>query len=169
MPPMLKMTYHSKRMQFKREEYDREKHDRWFALSVKQPFAQYIANGVKTIEVRSQYINYRGDVMICSSAKPVINGMMSGVSLCLAELYDCRKLSEFTDEQLAATMLPKDQIPKDGYGWMLRNIRRVVEHPVKGQLGLWNLVYTKDCIIPYPTKFRYDKKLKTWVCDVPKP
>lgn len=153
-------------MQFKREEYDREKHDRWFALSVKQPYAEHIANGIKTIEVRSQYTNFRGKLMICSSAKPVLPGMSSGCTVCEVELYDVVPLSQFTELMWAKTMIPEEQRPTEGYGWLLRNAQRVIEYPVKGQLGIWNLVYTKDCITPYPTKFRYDKKLKTWVTDV---
>ena len=154
-------------MQYKRGEYDSTKHDRWFALSVKQPYASYIANGVKTIEVRSHYLNYRGDVMICSSASPSYKDMPGGVTLCLAELYEVRRVSDFTDKDWASTMISEDKRPKEGYGWMLRNIRRVTEHPVKGQLGLWRLVYTKDCIVPYPKHVRFDKKLKTWVFDAP--
>lgn len=154
-------------MQFKSAEYDREQHDRWFALSVKQPWANFIADGLKTVEVRSHYLNYRGDVMICSSASPSSKDMPGGVSLCLAELYDVRKVADFTEKDWAATMIPKEQRPTEGYGWMLRNIRRVVEYPVKGQLGLWRLVYTKDCIVEYIKKFRFDKKRGTWVCDFP--
>lgn len=153
-------------MQFKSAD-DREQHDRWFALSVKQPWANFIADGLKTVEVRSHYLNYRGDVMICSSASPSSKDMPGGVTLCLAELYDVIRPCEFTEQDWAATMIPADQRPKDCYGWKLRNIRRVVEFPVKGQLGLWRLVYTKGCIVEYTKKFRYDKKLGTWVYDFP--
>ena len=79
-------------MQYRNNEYDKEKHDRWRALTVKQPYANDLVtkasedeNGmtyaVKTIEVRSKNTLYRGDVMICSSAKPVYPGMESGVTL----------------------------------------------------------------------------------------
>lgn len=155
-------------MQHKSNEYDREKHDRWYALSVKQPWASHIANGNKTIEVRSHYLNYRGDVMICSSASPSSKDMPGGVTLCLAELYDVKKISDFTDKDWALTMIPEPMRPKEGYGWKLRNIRRVVEFPVKGQLGLWRLVYTKGNIVEIPKHLRYDQKLKTWVFDAPK-
>ena len=40
----------------------------------------------------------------------------------------------------------------------MRNPRRVVEYPVKGQLGIFNLVYTKGEIVQYPRKMKVDKK-----------
>ena len=153
-------------MQFKAEEYNRELHDRWYALSVRQPYAEYIASGVKSIEVRSRYTNYRGELMICASSQPKMKGLESGVALCLVELYDVRPVSSFTEQDWAATMIPKNERPTEGFGWLLRKPRRVVEHPVKGQLGIWRLVYSKDLIIEHPKRLRYDKKSKTWVADI---
>lgn len=158
-------------MQIKAEDYDQEKHDRWKALTVKQPYANDLvtesrtdADGttyaVKSIEVRSRGTKYRGDILICSSAAPVIPGMESGVTLGLVELYDVKPISEFTEEDWDNTRIPRDKrsgITK-GYGWMMRNPRRVVEMPVKGQLGIYNLVCMKDEIVEYPKAMYIDKK-----------
>ena len=161
----------NKVMQFNSKEYDPEKHDRWRALTVKQPYANDLVtaaykdeNGVvygrKSIEVRSKKTSYRGDVLICSSAKPVYPGMESGVTLGLVELYDVKPIKEFTPEDWENTRIPKEKRAKitKGYGWLMRNPRRVIEFPVKGQLGIYNLVYTKDCILPYPVAMVMDKK-----------
>lgn len=40
------------------------------ALSVRQPWALAIVDGVKTIEVRSWATDYRGELLICASAAP---------------------------------------------------------------------------------------------------
>jgi hypothetical protein len=40
------------------------------ALSVKQPWADLIASGQKTIETRNWYTPYRGNILICSSKEP---------------------------------------------------------------------------------------------------
>ena len=158
-------------MQYKNSEYDKTKHDRWRALTVKQPYANDLVtkasedeNGmtyaVKTIEVRSKSTSYRGDVMICSSANPVYPGMESGVTLGLVELYDIKPVSEFSEEDWDKTRIPiekRKNITK-GYGWLMRNPRRVVEYPVKGQLGIFNLVYTKGEIVQYPRKMKVDEK-----------
>lgn len=158
-------------MQFNSKEYDPEKHDRWRALTVKQPYANDLVaeaykdeNGIvygeKTIEVRSKNTSYRGDVLICSAASPVYPGMESGVTLGLVELYDVKPIKEFTPEDWENTRIPKGKRAKitKGFGWMMRNPRRVVEMPIKGQLGIYNLVYTKGEIIQYPRKMVIDKK-----------
>lgn len=158
-------------MQFNSKEYDPEKHDRWRALTVKQPYANDLVtaaykdeNGVvygrKSIEVRSKKTSYRGDVLICSSAKPVYPGMESSVTLGLVELYDVKPIKDFTPEDWENTRIPKEKREKitKGFGWLMRNPRRVVEMPIKGQLGIYNLVYTKGEIIQYPRKMVIDKK-----------
>jgi len=43
------------------------------AISVKQPWAALIGAGVKTIETRVWKTYYRGDLLICASAKPIIS------------------------------------------------------------------------------------------------
>jgi hypothetical protein len=40
------------------------------ALSVKQPWAELIASGIKTIETRIWHTHFRGPLLICSSKKP---------------------------------------------------------------------------------------------------
>lgn len=139
-------------MQFKPNLYDEKIHDRFRALTVKQPYANRIAEGQKTVELRTKNTAYRGDILICSSSLPELEGLESGASICLVELYDVKKVKDLTKEEKAKTCLhEKAEYWKHAkYGWMLRNPRRVIEYPVKGQLGIWNLVYTEGLIIPYP-------------------
>lgn len=158
-------------MQYNNKDYKPKLHDRWRALTVKQPYANDLVteaykdeNGIvygkKTIEVRSKNTSYRGDVLICSAASPVYPGMESGVTLGLVELYDVKPIKEFTPEDWENTRIPKEKRAKitKGYGWLMRNPRRVIEFPVKGQLGIYNLVYTKGCIVEYPKVMVMDKK-----------
>lgn len=158
------------KMQYNNSDYNAEQHDRWRALTVKNPYATqlvtvaYEDNGItyaeKCIEVRSKNTPYRGDLMVCSSANPVIAGMESGVTLGLVELYDVKPIKDFTPEDWAQTRIPEEKrkhITK-GYGWLMRNPRRVVEFPIKGQLGIYNLVYTKDIITEYPRALVMDKE-----------
>lgn len=158
-------------MQYRNKDYDPEMHDRWHALTVKQPYANDLVTeaykddngivyGIKSIEVRSRNTTYRGDLLICSSAAPVYPGMGCGVTLGLVELYNVKPITEFTDEDWACTRIPKEKRLKitKGYGWMMRNPRRVVEMPIKGMLGIYNLVYTKGEIVQYPQKMVIDKK-----------
>lgn len=157
-------------MQFNSKDYNPAQHDRWRALTVKNPYATQLVtaefedDGIvyaeKSIEVRSKNTTYRGDLMVCSSANPVIAGYESGVTLGLVELYDVKPVADFTPEDWENTRIPPEKrksITK-GFGWMLRNPRRVVEFPIKGQLGIYNLVYTKGCIVEYPKVMVVDKE-----------
>lgn len=148
-------------MQIDRKKYDPEQHDVYKALSVKQPYADLLTRVVyrddkgqyhaeKTIEVRSRNTSYRGDLLVCSSAKPNIPGRLSGVICGFVELYDTKPVEEFTPEDWAATCIPEKDRPRKGYGWLMRNPRRVVEMPIKGQLGVYNLIVPKDDITEYP-------------------
>lgn len=147
-------------MQHEINKYNEDLHDKFNALSVKQPFADMISKGIKRIEVRSRKTKYRGDILIVSSKK-VFDGYeyneedRIGVSICRVELYDCKPLKECTEEELALTCLKRDELIKSlksgHYAWFLKNPIPVIEFPVKGQLGIFSLVYDKDFILDYPT------------------
>ena len=154
-------------MQIDRKDYNPDQHDVYKALSVKQPYADLLTRVVfwdesgeyhaeKTIEVRSRNTNYRGDLLVCSSAKPELPGMMSGVTCGVVELYDVKPIEQFTPEDWAATCIPEKDRPRNGYGWMMRNPRRVVEMPIKGQLGVYNLIVPKGDITEYPREMALD-------------
>lgn len=157
-------------MQYPIKDYNEEIHDQFKALTVKQPYAHNLVEfsheengvnyGLKTIEVRRRPTKYRGDLLICASATPIIHGLESGVSLGLVELYDIKPISEFTPEDWEQTLIPEEkrQFFQKGYGWMMRNPRRVIEFPVSGQLGIWNLCYSKGVIIEYPKNVILDDK-----------
>lgn len=147
-----------------------ESYDIYKALTVKQPYANDLVNaaykegnivyGFKSIEVRSRNTHYRGDVLVCSSAKPTYPHMLSGAALGLVELYDVKRVEDFTEEDWLCTRIPikKRANIKSGYGWMMRNPRKVIEVPVKGKLGLCDLSFLPDEIIPYPQRVFLDKK-----------
>lgn len=148
-------------MQIDRKHYNTDQHDVFKALSVKQPWADLLTrvafrdesgeyHAEKTIEVRTRNTNYRGDLLVCSSANPEISGHLSGVTCGFVELYDVKRVEDFTAADWDATCIPEKDRPTTGYGWMMRNPRRVVEMPIKGQLGVYNLIVPKDDITIYP-------------------
>lgn len=106
-------------------------------LSVRQPWASLIANGRKTIELRSWSTKYRGPIRIISGVSkwtgktPYPDGPR-GVTLCEAELADVRPA---TPEDTDAAGLP----PPDGwFAWVLRDARPIAQIPIKGRLGLYD-------------------------------
>lgn len=148
-------------MQYKNEEYDPIFHDRFKALSVKQPYADFIACGVKDIEIRTRPTKYRGELLICASrdGRPSKEAPGYGCTLAFVELYDCKPASKLTDDEWNRTKIPSEMIARIKelgacYAWFLRRPRRVIEYPVKGQLGIFNLVYTKGLIMEYPSRLK---------------
>ena len=104
----------------------------WKAISLKQPWANLIASGKKTIETRKWKTPYRGDVVICSSKSPDI--APAGCALCIVELYSVEPMKK---EHEAKACI---KVYLGAYGWFLRNMRLIVPPvPVKGELGVFNL------------------------------
>lgn len=107
------------------------------AISLKQPFANLVASGRKTIETRKWATKYRGDLVICSSQKPKIEPY--GKALCIVELYDVRPMTK-KDENKACIKLYTG-----AYAWLLRNLRKIdAPIPVKGSLGIFSLYLPKQ-------------------------
>ncbi len=102
------------------------------AISLKQPWANLVASGKKTIETRKWKTNYRGDLVICSSKKPNIHP--AGCALCIVELYDVKPMTKKDEKKACIKVYPR------AYSWFLRNIRQIKPVvPVKGQLGVFDL------------------------------
>lgn len=102
------------------------------ALSVRQPYANQIATGRKTIEVRNWTTKHRGPLLICASQTRAAAGDEPvGVSICVVELLDVRPMTR-RDERPAGC--------KAGPGllaWVLGEARPVEQIPIKGRLRLF--------------------------------
>jgi hypothetical protein len=119
------------------------------ALSIKQPWAARIAEGVKTIETRSWKTSYRGPVLVCVSKAMDWEGMGSvgspyhssktmnerGRAIAVAQLVDVRPM---TAEDEAAAQCPC--LP-GLFAWVLKSAVRINSFPVKGKLGLFEVPY----------------------------
>lgn len=107
------------------------------ALSVRQPYAEHIASGRKSVEVRTWITHYRGPLVIVASARACGN-LPAGVTVCVVDLLDIRRP---IDSDYAAACLPDDCDLYDerDWCWILGNPRRVVQVPTKGRLGLYDV------------------------------
>ena len=111
---------------------DKTKKKTWKAISLKQPWANLVAEGKKTIETRKWKTNYRGQLVICSSQKPPI--APAGYALCSVELYHIEPMKKEHEEKACIKVYP------GAYSWFLRNIKPFKNPiPVKGKLGLFTL------------------------------
>ena len=102
------------------------------AISLKQPWANLIASGKKTIETRTWATKYRGELVICSSQNPKIEP--TGCAICIVELYDVKPMTKADEKDACIKLFPKAK------GWFLKNVRPINPPiPVKGQLNIFNL------------------------------
>lgn len=149
-------------MQINNVDFDPNLHEQYKCLSVPQPIADWLTkidymdevgecHAKKEVEIRTRNIKYRGDVLICSAKQPEVAGYDCGVTLGLVELYDVKRVSDFTEEDWQMTALPRSEwTRKTGFGYFFRNPRPVVEMPVKGMLGLYKITLPKGDITEYP-------------------
>jgi len=121
-------------------------------ISIREPYASLIKDGVKTIETRSWKTKYRGPIYIhsCMSKhiikkdvkKLIKSELKYGYILCKAELVDCI----YMDEEFIEKEKNRDnnnficgRYEVGRYAWVLDNIEILNERKKnKGQLGLWN-------------------------------
>ena len=109
------------------------------ALSVQQPWASLIADGYKTIEVRSWATKHRGPLLICTSARPKIvmddgTVLPCGQALALVDVIDCRpfgKRGDLTKSCMDGMGIKLADV--EGHAWILENIRPIAPFPSEGQ------------------------------------
>lgn len=122
-------------------------------LSIKEPFATLIKDGVKIYETRSWKTNYRGEIYIHASLslskservetanEYLKTDIKPGFILCKCELVDCIPMSdEFIKYINNETSEYKYGLYSMGrYAWKLK-VLEVLDDPIpaKGKLGIWN-------------------------------
>ena len=119
-------------------------------LSIKNPYAGWIADGSKTIELRSWRCHYRGPVIICASARgdTTDHGMPNGVSRCLVTLVDIRPFTRADARAAKNTWRP------GLFAWVLTDCRPLPPIPVKGRLGLFDPPAPLRTVLPRPSPIR---------------
>ena len=109
------------------------------ALSLRQPWANLIACGKKTIETRTWATDFRGELLIASSKKPSIDP--AGCAVAVARLVECRPMT-LADERAAMC-----EVYKNAVAWILRDIRPIRPFPVTGQLGLFDIPVEASALV----------------------
>ena len=109
-------------------------------LAIRQPWCTYIAEGTKTIEVRTWRTAYRGPLLIVASGAPnkatddtgQVITLPTQIQVCTVDLIDIRPLIR---EDCAAACL--DDYDTGYWGWHLANPRHVRPVPHKGKLSIY--------------------------------
>ena len=121
------------------------------ALSIKQPWAELILQGRKTIEIRSWNTRYRGYFLIHASKKPDIEAirvfdfdlkrLLCGYILGYAKLSDVilyNSEKEFMkDKNKHLSIHGKTKYPV--YGFVLEDVHRIKPIKYKGKLGFFEV------------------------------
>ena len=124
-------------------------------LSIKEPWASLIRDGVKKIETRSWKTKYRGKLYIHASVAKIPKNDLRrnefvklvkdkklgyGHIIAEAQLVDC----VYMDEEFLSKIKNNETEFKCGryslgrYAWILEDIKPLSEPiPAKGQLGIW--------------------------------
>ena len=122
-------------------------------LSIKEPFATLIKDGIKIYETRSWKTNYRGEIYIHASLslskservestnKYLKSEIKPGFILCKCELVDCIPMTDEFIKYINKETSEYDYgLYSEGrYAWKLK-VLEVLDEPIpaKGKLGIWN-------------------------------
>ena len=120
-------------------------------LTLRQPWATLVAEGIKKYEFRTWKTNYRGKILIHAGAgvdkkemakfKDLNLSYPSKKILAEVELEDCLLL----DDKLNESIISENNIAygskhRTGYAWKLSNVKKIKSDKViNGKLGLWNI------------------------------
>lgn len=120
-------------------------------ITLKQPWATLVAEGIKNIEFRSWKTNYRGKILIHAGIGIDKEAMKkyeylgfeypTGYIIAETEIIDCLYL----DDELNEYIISQNNIAygskyRTGYAWILSNTKKINSNiKIKGQLGIWNI------------------------------
>lgn len=120
-------------------------------ITLKQPWATLVAEGIKKYEFRSWKTNYRGKVLIHAGAGIDKTEMKRFENLNLdfpskkiiaeVELEDCLELdNELNKKIIAENNIAYGTKTRTGYAWKLKNVKKInSDKIINGKLGLWNI------------------------------
>ena len=121
-------------------------------LSIKEPYATLIRDGVKRIETRSWKTNYRGELYIHASSSPYfrsklpddlldlvgVREMHYGHIICKANLVDCVPITESLIKEIGMDEYIGGFYEVGRYAWILEDVEVIDPIKATGHLGIWN-------------------------------
>lgn len=127
-------------------------------ITIKQPYASLIANGLKEYEFRTWKTKYRGDILIHSGKNIDEEAMKKfahldleypiGCIIAKAKITDCIPVDDDVRKilKLKKSLVYENIINKNewvGYGFKLENIVKINPIKINGKLSLWDYEYNK--------------------------
>jgi hypothetical protein len=114
------------------------------ALSLKQPYAELVVSGKKTIELRKWNTNFRGEFFIHASKNPDEDAMKRfgfanlplGFIIGKANLIDVKHYNS-QEEHIEDRNKHLANSDWGNFGFILENSERIKPVPAKGKLNFW--------------------------------
>lgn len=123
-------------------------------ITIKQPYATLIAEGLKEYEFRTWKTNYRGEILIHAGKsidKKAMNRFKhlnlkypTGCIIAKVNIVDC----VYIDDEYAEKLMKINPLVYNGfkindnvwngYGFKIDNVQKINPIEVNGKLGLWN-------------------------------
>ena len=113
------------------------------ALSLWPEFAIQVLLGYKRVECRSWQTDHRGQLLICSSAKPLPLTIDSH-ALAVVDIVD---VVHFTNEHLEASCLEKMPVGEQ-YAWILGRVDWIEPFTIKGKQRLFDVEDSLIKVLP---------------------
>ena len=129
-------------------------------LTIKQPYATLIAEGIKKYEFRTWKTKYRGEILIHAGKGTDQKAMEkykylnlvypTGCIIAKATITDCLKI----DDTVRKILLSENSIiysniikhtEWNGYGFKLENVKKIKPIPISGKLSFWEFDYQQNC------------------------
>lgn len=118
-------------------------------ITLKQPWASLVANGLKIYEFRNMNYSYRGKILI-HAGKAFDKDAMERVKdynldfptakiLAEVEIVDCIKIDNNFNEMINKINSPVyGNKKRTGYAWKLENINKInIDKTINGKQGIW--------------------------------
>lgn len=119
-------------------------------ITLKQPWATLVAEGIKEYEFRSWKYNYRGEILIHAGAGVDKEEMEKLKQLNLdypkkriiakVTIENCIKLTDDINQNICSqNPLVYGNKKRQGYAWKLNNVKKLnINKEISGKQGIWN-------------------------------
>ena len=119
-------------------------------ITLKQPWATLVAEGIKQYEFRSWKYNYRGEILIHAGAGIDKDAMKKVESLNLeypqkkiiakVTIEDCMELNEDLNKEICSSNpMVYGNKNTTGFVWKLKDAKKIdVDNNISGKQGIWN-------------------------------
>ena len=115
-------------------------------ITLKQPWATLVAEGIKKYEFRSWKTNYRGKILI--HAGTGVDKKFKDMNLefpkkriiAEVEIEDCLELTDDLNKKIISEKnIAYGSKYRTGYAWKIKNAKKInIDEEINGKLGLWN-------------------------------